>query len=212
MSSVIFLICWRCRLVTQRGFRKRSSKCPHVLWFYSVFQARASDPTEPEPALLSASPGSGGVTNTGLFTALPSLVIMLLRAPAGLPRPQCSPGNVTWQSETFWKTSSRPLLLRPHWYLSADNFTVSLLANASQASWAPTYRAFAKGSWNRYSGLCSPRTEEPLLASQATSPSRFCVPISEWGDRSPIFMGLMRGEKSMKEKLLKMSFWFLIPT
>lgn len=50
--------------------------------FYSVFQARASTPTSPQACTPLCELGSKDVTNTGLFTALPSLVITLLRAPA----------------------------------------------------------------------------------------------------------------------------------
>lgn len=57
--------------------------------------AGALNSSIPEPALPSESPGSSDMTNAGLFTVLPSLVITLLGAEAGLPRPQCSPVNIT---------------------------------------------------------------------------------------------------------------------
>lgn len=53
---------------------KRSRKCTYILWFYFVFWARVLSP------MLPWEPGSEDVTNTGLFTALPSLVGTLLRA------------------------------------------------------------------------------------------------------------------------------------
>lgn len=55
----------------------------NVLGFYSVFPARASTLTSPQACSLVCELGSEDVTNTRLFTALPSLVIAPLRAPAG---------------------------------------------------------------------------------------------------------------------------------
>lgn len=80
LSSIILLNCWVRPLESQREFRGRSRACAHVLGFYSVFPARASTPTSPQACSLLCELGSEDVTNTGLFTALPSLVITPLRA------------------------------------------------------------------------------------------------------------------------------------
>lgn len=129
--------------------------------FISCFKPERWNSTRPGPVISSESPGSTDVINTGFFTALPSLVIALLRAWVRLPRPQCSPVNITWQSEIFWKTSSGPLFIRPHWYLSEDNFTVSLLRNAPEESQASSYRASAKYHFIRESAVPTQNERTP---------------------------------------------------
>ena len=117
-------------------------------------------------ALSCESPGSWVMTNMGFFTALPSLVITLLRPEPRLPRPQGSLVNITWQAETFWKTSSGPLFIHPHWYSSEDHFTVHLLTAASQESWAAANRASAKYSCNREVPRAAPEPETPCWHHQ----------------------------------------------
>lgn len=96
----------------QRDFRKRSRKYANVLGLDFVsspsiefHKSRDCDPSE--------SLGFTNMTNTGFFTALPSLVIMLLRARAGLPRRQRSPVNIAWQSDVFLENLLFPCLYTP---------------------------------------------------------------------------------------------------
>lgn len=123
-------------------------------------QARALNSTSPEPVITSESPGSTDMTNTGFFRDLPSLVIALLRAGAGLPRPQHSPVNIMWQSETFWRTSSGPQFIHPPWYVFEDNFIVSLLTNESEASRASSTELLPDATFTGI-GLCHRNQRTP---------------------------------------------------
>lgn len=189
LSFIILSNCWVCPLESQRGFRGRSRKCAHVLGFYSVFQAWASTPTSPRACTLLCELGSKDVTNTALFTGLPSLVITPLRAPVGCQ--DCSVALLILHDSQ--RLFGKPPLA--HCLYAPIDICLEIILQSV------CFKCVTSISGSYSQSFCQRQLKQgpPWAAPRRRHPPGSVSPSPEWGSRAK-FVGLTRGG-IMKENL-----------